>query len=115
MAKQVETIVTLTDDLDGSKAERTISFAFDGVSYEIDLSKKNAAALEEALRPYVAAARNMRPGGRRRGSRTGGRAAASAGRRDLSAVRHWAQSNGYDVSDRGRIPAAVLADHDAAQ
>lgn len=114
MAKRVETIVTLTDDLDGSKADRTVSFAFDGVGYEIDLSKRNAAALEKALRPYVAAARKVRSGGRRRGSRPGGRAAAAAGRANLSAVREWAQSNGYDVSARGRIPAAVLADYDAA-
>jgi hypothetical protein len=31
--------VTLTDDLDGSKADRTVSFSYDGVSYEVDLSK----------------------------------------------------------------------------
>jgi hypothetical protein len=44
MAKKVETIVTLTDDLDGSKADRTLAFGYDGGSYEIDLSKKNATA-----------------------------------------------------------------------
>ncbi len=55
MAKTV--IVKLTDDLDGSDAEETVTFAVDGRSYEIDLSSANAAALREALRPFVAKAR----------------------------------------------------------
>lgn len=54
MAKKVETIVTLVDDLDGGKAERTITFGFDGATYEIDLSKRNAAAFEKVLGPYLA-------------------------------------------------------------
>ena len=35
----------LIDDLDGSKAERTVEFSWDGKSYAIDLSKRNLAAL----------------------------------------------------------------------
>jgi hypothetical protein len=113
MAKKVETIVTLTDDLDGSKADRTLSFGFDGVSYEIDLSKKNATALEKTLAPYVAAARRL-PARGRRGNKTTGRTSNGARRADLVTVRQWARSNGYDVSDRGRVPAAVLEAYDAA-
>ena len=52
-----EVIYKLTDDLDGSDAEETISFALDGSNYEIDLNIKNAAALRKALDKYVAAAR----------------------------------------------------------
>ena len=47
MAKK--TVVLLTDDLDGSDAEETVSFMLDGRTYEIDLSKKNAAKLRKAL------------------------------------------------------------------
>jgi hypothetical protein len=113
MVKSVETIVTVTDDLDGSKADRTVSFGFDGVTYEIDLSKKNATALEKVLAPYVAAARKAAP---TRGRRTGTRSnAGAAGRRpDLAAVREWARANGYDVSDRGRVPGAVMQAYDGA-
>jgi hypothetical protein len=57
MAKKVETIVTLTDDLDGSKADRTVTFGFGGLSYEIDLNRKDAPALEKTFAPYIAAAR----------------------------------------------------------
>ena len=52
-----ETFTRLVDDIDGSKAERTVVFSWDGKGYAIDLSKKNIAALEKALKPYVAAAR----------------------------------------------------------
>jgi len=39
----------LEDDLDGSEADETVTFALDGVSYEIDLNAKNAAALRDSL------------------------------------------------------------------
>jgi len=108
MAKK--TIVQLTDDLDGSKADKTVSFSLDGVSYEIDLSQKNASALETALSKYISAAR-----------RTSGRAAASRGRAKRTnvnahpkAVRAWAASNGIQVNPRGRIPADVVQKFEAA-
>lgn len=110
MAKKTETIVTLTDDLDGSKAERTVSFAFEGQSYEIELSKKNAAAFEKALSSYIGAARRVRT--------AGGRARAAGGRsnrrNDLAAIREWAKQNGHEVSDRGRIAADIIDAYDSA-
>jgi hypothetical protein len=117
MATEVTT--RLRDDIDGSVADRTVSFTWDGAQYDIDLSKKNAAELEAALAPYVAA-----------GRRTGGRAVSARGRKpsakpskaatrtrktasnriatDLSAVRAWAAANGHAVAARGRISASVL-------
>jgi hypothetical protein len=46
MAQKVT--VELEDDLDGGPAEETVRFGVDGLDYEIDLSKKNAAALPQA-------------------------------------------------------------------
>ncbi|HRK44564.1 MAG TPA: Lsr2 family protein, partial [Nocardioides sp.] len=43
MAQKVH--IVLEDDLDGSDATQTVSFALDGTAYEIDLNDKNAAAL----------------------------------------------------------------------
>lgn len=111
MAKKVETLVTLTDDLDGSKADRTVEFTYGGTAYEIDLNKKNASALDKALAPYIAASRKAPT----RTPRRGRPAAASSRRSDLAAVRDWARSNGHSVSDRGRIPTAVLEAYDAAK
>jgi nucleoid-associated protein Lsr2 len=49
MSKSVSVIIT--DDLDGSENAETVSFAFDGVTYEIDLGKKNRSRLKRHLHP----------------------------------------------------------------
>ena len=45
MAKKVT--VSLSDDFDGKQADETVQFGLDGVSYEIDLSEKNAKKMRE--------------------------------------------------------------------
>ena len=105
MAKQVITL--LTDDLDGGEADRTVEFGLDGVNYSIDLSEKNAGKLRKALDPYLNAATRV---GRSADSRQR-RAATSTGRasRDQNqAIREWATKNGYEVSERGRIPSSIV-------
>jgi nucleoid-associated protein Lsr2 len=112
VARKVTQVIELTDDLDGGKADQTVAFSLNGASYEIDLSKKNANALGKALKPYVDNARKAKAARRRASAPP----ASSRGRSrsDLSTVRSWAKSNGYEVSDRGRIPSAVLDAYDAA-
>ena len=111
MAKQ--TTVTITDDLDGSTNAKEVSFSLNGRSWVIDLSAKNRAALEKALKPYIAKATEEGRGSRRgKAVRSSSRAKS---RTDLAAVRDWAKSNGHQVSDRGRISADVLKAYDAAQ
>jgi hypothetical protein len=100
--------VVLEDDLDGSGADETVMFGLDGVNYEVDLSAKNAAKLREALAKYISAGRRTRSRGRRSPAR--GRAAGS----NAASIREWARSSGYEVSDRGRVPADVKAAYDAA-
>ncbi|SEF23472.1 Lsr2 protein [Amycolatopsis pretoriensis] len=41
--------IEISDDTDGSRADRTVLFGLDGVPYEIALSKANAAALRTAM------------------------------------------------------------------
>ena len=108
MAKQTVVTELLVDDLDGSTADRTVLFMWDGTSYEIELSKRNAAAFEKAMKPYVDAARRTRGTRSRRGS--GGR----GGKRDLTAIREWAAKNGFDVSARGRIASNVIEAYESA-
>ncbi len=109
MAKQ--TTVTMTDDLDGSANAKEVAFSLNGESWTIDLSAKNRAALEKALKPYIAKATTQ---GRRRSAPSSRRTARRAPRTDLAAVRDWAKSNGHQVSDRGRISAAIQQAYDAA-
>ena len=106
MARQV--ITTLIDDLDGKPADRTIEFGLDGANYTIDLSDANAGKLRKALDPFIAAGTRI---GRAPASRAVGRAPGRAvGPRGASdrdqnrAIREWAARNGYEVSERGRIP-----------
>jgi hypothetical protein len=54
----------LVDDIDGSQAVTTVSFSLDGHNYEIDLSESHLSALQQALAPFVTAARAV-PNGRR--------------------------------------------------
>ncbi|MBX7431276.1 Lsr2 family protein [Mycobacterium sp. Y57] len=104
MAKKVT--VTLVDDFDGEgSADETVEFGLDGVSYEIDLSTKNAAKLRNELKPWLEAGRRV--GGRRRG-RSAGTGRAAIDREQSAAIRDWARRNGHNVSTRGRIPADVI-------
>ena len=101
MAKRV--VETLIDDLDGSDADRTISFSIDGDQYVIDVSKANADKFDAAVAPFVKAARKTSSG---RASASRGRRSAAAG--DTKDAREWLRANGHEVSDRGRIPAPLL-------
>lgn len=113
MAQKVQ--VVLSDDLDGGSADETVTFALDGTGYEIDLSAKNAEALRQAFSQYVGHARRS---GRTSGALARRRAPAAATPRssstDNAAVRSWAKENGHDVSERGRISAAIREAYEKA-
>src|SRR5258707_8344348 len=100
------TSVTLQDDLDGGPAEETLRFGISGAEYEIDLSSKNAARLRSQLAPFIEHARKA---GKmpRRAVRT------AASRRRSREIRSWAQAQGIELSERGRIPASVAAQYEA--
>ena len=116
MARKVQVI--LSDDLDDSiSADETVSFALDGTTYEIDLSEKNANEMRDVLGKYVSAARKVSSRGTRASGAGRSRATGGGGRMDreqAGAIREWARKNGHEVSDRGRIPAAVVEAFEAA-
>ncbi|NKX55081.1 histone-like nucleoid-structuring protein Lsr2 [Arthrobacter mobilis] len=109
-----ELVVVLTDDLDGGKADETVHFSLDSKNYVIDLSAANAKALREALKPFVAKAREDTP--RKEAAGRGVKAkGGTAGRgHSASAVRAWARENGYKVSDRGRVQSEILTAYQQA-
>jgi hypothetical protein len=115
MAQKVT--VQLVDDLDGTQSKdiSTVTFGLDGASYEIDLTDANAENLRKALGEFTAHARRV--GGRlKRGTAAaspGGSATAS--HEQAQAIREWARRNGYEVSNRGRIPASLIEAFEAAQ
>jgi hypothetical protein len=103
-------LVQLVDDIDGTVLAQgdgeTVRFTIDGTSYEVDLSKRNAAQLRRSLEPYRAAGRKT--------SGSTGRSRASSRDYDPRAVRKWAESNNVDIPARGRIPATVVERYRAA-
>jgi hypothetical protein len=100
--------VALEDDLDGGPAEETLRFGVDGSEYEIDLNKKNARAFRRQLAPFIEHARRAGRGQRRRPVRTSSSRGRSGG------IRAWAKDQGIAVSKRGRIPASVVEQYEAA-
>lgn len=104
MAQKVQ--IMLVDDIDGSTADETVTFALDGAKYEIDLTSAHAAQLRSALAPWIRA-------GRKTSSKSSSRGRSSSGG-DVSKIRAWAKSHGYQVSERGRIPANIRDAYNAA-
>jgi hypothetical protein len=101
--------VVLVDDVDGGTADETVTFALDGVQYEIDLSAAHAEALRTALDPFVACARRL--GGRGKVVARRGTVQPAVTRTrlvpDNQTLRAWATSQGIPVSPRGRISQEI--------
>lgn len=123
MAKQVT--VQLVDDIDGSvisddDSGESIEFSVSGVEYVIDLKSKNATEFHRKLGYYIEHA--TRVGGRKRRASPAAApstltASAPTAKRDPAqtrAIRQWAADTGYEISDRGRIPAEIVEAFEAA-
>ena len=116
------TVIQLIDDIDGSEADRTVDFEYNGQRYSLDLNEKNAAELEEVLAPYIAAAEKAgaawsgRAGASSRsaGTKTQPRRTSSDGDVDPKEVRAWALADGVEVSPRGRVRADVVEQYRAS-
>ena len=103
MAQKIQTL--FIDDIDGGEAEGTVRFGIDGAGYEIDLSAKHSDELRDALKEFIAHARKVGGSSRRDTTRSARKPSAI----DTVAARAWARDNGYDIKERGRVPAEVVA------
>lgn len=114
MAQRIN--VQLVDDIDGTDAVETVTFALDGQSYEIDLSEGNAAKLRDSLALFVSHGRRVSGARRGRGAGAGRTASSSraSGGPSAAEIRAWARENGHEVPDRGRVSAEVREAYDAA-
>ena len=108
MAREV--IEKLIDDLDGGDAAETVTFGLDGATFEIDLSKKNAAAFRKSLARHVSAARRSPTSSRSTRRRAAPATNGSKPKRDFDILqlREWAGANKVAVPARGRIPNSVV-------
>jgi hypothetical protein len=108
MAQKIQTL--FIDDIDGGEAAGTVRFSLDGSDFEIDLSTKHSDDLRSTLKTYIDHARKVSSSARR----PGGRSVRKPSTVDNVAVRTWARENGYDIKDRGRVPADLVAKYRAA-
>jgi hypothetical protein len=113
VAKQ--TVVTLTDDIDGSEAAEPVEFGIDDYLYSIDLSAAHAEELRDRLTAYQElgtrlgrySARSVAPAAPKRAVRRGDRD------RNLD-IRRWAEANSLPIKARGKISDTVIAQYEAA-
>jgi hypothetical protein len=112
MAKRI--VESFVDDIDGSDAEGTTTFAIDGTTYEIDLSGANREKLEKALAPFITKARAVRAERGVRGRRAVATSSRAISRENSTEIRRWAKDHGLPVSERGRIAATVVKQYEAA-
>ena len=105
------TTVTITCDICGStKDAATRTITLDGRALEIDLCGKDARGLDKVAATYVPAARRITTA---RNSASTGRRTANDRQRSAD-IRSWAKTQGFELSERGRIPANVEQEYDAA-
>ncbi|WHU49898.1 Lsr2 family protein [Gordonia sp. L191] len=107
--------VEIVDDIDGKILDEyeTVRWSIDGKDYEFDTSARHAQQFRDAVARYIEVSRTA--GSARKPAAK--RATSSAGTRSkeqTQAIRKWATKNGFEVSDRGRIPANVLEAFEAA-
>lgn len=109
------------------EAEESVSFAYDGYIYALDLCAPHAEAFHATVQGMVGWSSERSRVGTGRGGRranaqssapqseTGSARGTTADRERLRAIREWARSNGYpNLGERGRIPGHILADYEAA-
>jgi Lsr2 len=108
VAMATKIAVALEDDLDGGVADETVRFRVGGVEYEIDLNKKNAQTFRTGVAPFIEHARKAGRGSRRAAGRP------SSARERSGDIRAWAKAAGIAISDRGRIPASIVEQYEAA-
>lgn len=107
-------IITQTlSDLSGVEEAKTVPFGLDGTQYEIDLTDKEAAAFRKKIAPYVEKGRKVAGPGRGRRGAGARRAAVRPGGTSTKAIREWARSQGFEVTDRGRIPNEIMEKFEA--
>ncbi len=110
------TVEVLVDDLDGSEGVETVRIGWNGDWRELDLSKRNLAALSKALDKYWNVSRPVSADGRssRRRPKTTSSSLSAKTTRDPKRIRAWATENGISVPARGRISGDVERQYDEA-
>lgn len=109
-----KTIIIYTDDLTNQESEEvsTHTFSLNGVNYEIDLSPESYDKLADALGPFIQAGHKTGRTTKSGGGKSHGRTTQDGA--SAEEIRRWARSKGIEVNDRGRVPATIRTQYEAA-
>lgn len=98
MARQEHVSVTCDYPHSEDRGEaETITFGYDGKSYEIDACREHAISIRRQMTQLVERARPV-------SGRRPPRKRNTAARQLAAEKRDWARRNGFAVNDRGRLP-----------
>lgn len=94
------TVVEVVDDLSGKVLTdpETIRFGIDGSEYQLETSQESAEELRSLLGEYAKVSRK----------RTTRRSDAARAATPVADIRAWAVQNGWDISERGRVPKVIV-------
>ena len=104
---------------------KTVRFTWEGTRHQLDLCSEHVGEVESTVNAWVRATspstgsrRQPRKAAAARGRTakrsTAKRASSSAASNPSRELRTWAKANGFNVSDRGRIPTDVRTAYEAA-
>lgn len=109
---------------EGVDSAEEVAFSYDGYSYGLDLCTPHAGEFHETIQSMIGASADRsalsaarRPRSSRANEPMGDGVVRQPARRDreqTGAIRDWANSHGYKVSSRGRIPTEVEAAYNTA-
>jgi nucleoid-associated protein Lsr2 len=85
----------------------SMTFAFNGSAYEIDLCGTHGREFSEKIGGYVQYARRVRVNGRPPTAK------AAPNREKGADIREWARMLGLEIKDRGRLRKSVVAAYEA--
>lgn len=109
MAQNIQ--IVYVSDLSGKDIEDndqpTTTFGWNGSTYEIDLTAAEAEKFNKVITPYLSAGRKVT------GGKSSKRTKTSTNGPTAAEVRNWAQSQGIEVTGRGRVPQAVYDQYNA--
>lgn len=99
----------IESDLSKKSDASTITFGYDDVWYEIDLTDTERSKLEESLKVYLESGR------RAQADRVKKPYTPNTTPQERAKIRDWARQNtNLEFADRGRIPKEVMAAYDKA-
>jgi hypothetical protein len=106
MARKVQVLLLCDMHCGEAEAQETISFAFGGAAFEIDVCASHAHDLRGMFGAYIGRGRKV--------AEARWPAHGVQQRERATEIRKWARERGIKVSDHGRIPAKVVELYAAA-